>query len=121
MVDKKEEENIMEKNPFINNDEEDSEDEIDNNQKTTLGNEFIDFSYLPNKVKELLKILDNKFTDIEHELNDQREKYIEIKNFFNNVKLIEKDKEIGGIIQDIVDIINKVNDIKFRTKKINNT
>ena len=122
MVDKKEdEENIMEKNPFISYEEEDSTDVIDNNQKTTLGNEFIDFSYLPNKVKNLLGILYDKFPDIESELNEQRKKYKEIKNFFNSVNLIEKDKEIDGIIKDIDDIVNKVNEIKDRTQNIKNT
>ena len=123
MVDNREEEeeNIMEKNPFINYDEDENSDDIDNNQKATAGNEFIDFSYLPKEIKEFLEKLDGKFTDIELELNDQREKYKEIKKFFNNVNLNEKDKAIEDIIKDIVDIVNKVNDIKLRTKNLNNT
>ena len=123
MVDKREEEeeNIMEKNPFINYDEDENLDDNDNNQKATAGNEFIDFSYLPKEIKEFLEKLDGKFTDIELELNDQREKYKEIKKFFNNVNLNEKDKAIEDIIKDIVDIVNKVNDIKLRTKNLNNT
>ena len=123
MVDKREEEeeNIMEKNPFINYDEDENSDDIDNNQKATAGNEFIDFSYLPKEIKEFLEKLDGKFTDIELELNDQREKYKEIKKFFTNVNLNEKDKAIEDIIKDIVDIVNKVNDIKLRTKNLNNT
>ena len=123
MVDNREEEeeNIMEKNPFINYDEDENLDDNDNNQKATAGNEFIDFSYLPKEIKEFLEKLDGKFTDIELELNDQREKYKEIKKFFNNVNLNEKDKAIEDIIKDIVDIVNKVNDIKLRTKNLNNT
>ena len=123
MVDKREEEeeNIMEKNPFINYDEDENLDDNDNNQKATAGNEFIDFSYLPKEIKEFLEKLDGKFTDIELELNDQREKYKEIKKFFTNVNLNEKDKAIEDIIKDIVDIVNKVNDIKLRTKNLNNT
>ena len=123
MVDKREEEeeNIMEKNPFINYDEDENSDDIDNNQKATAGNEFIDFSYLPKEIKEFLEKLDGKFSDIELELNDQREKYKEIKKFFTNVNLNEKDKAIEDIIKDIVDIVNKVNDIKLRTKNLNNT
>ena len=111
----------MEKNPFINYDEDENSDDIDNNQKATAGNEFIDFSYLPKEIKEFLEKLDGKFTDIELELNDQREKYKEIKKFFTNVNLNEKDKAIEDIIKDIVDIVNKVNDIKLRTKNLNNT
>ena len=123
MVDKREEEeeNIMEKNPFINYDEDENSDDIDNNQKAPAGNEFIDFSYLPKEIKEFLEKLDGKFSDIELELNDQREKYKEIKKFFTNVNLNEKDKAIEDIIKDIVDIVNKVNDIKLRTKNLNNT
>ena len=123
MVDNREEveENIMEKNPFINYDEDENSDDIDNNQKAPAGNEFIDFSYLPKEIKEFLEKLDGKFTDIELELNDQREKYKEIKKFFTNVNLNEKDKAIEDIIKDIVDIVNKVNDIKLRTKNLNNT
>ena len=123
MVDNREEEeeNIMEKNPFINYDEDENLDDNDNNQKATAGNEFIDFSYLPKEIKEFLEKLDGKFSDIELELNDQREKYKEIKKFFTNVNLNEKDKAIEDIIKDIVDIVNKVNDIKLRTKNLNNT
>ena len=115
MDDREEEDNYIEKNPF--NNDNNNIDDIDNNKKgnNNLGNEFIDFSQFPKAIKNILQDLDENYNDIETKINNQKEKYEKIKNFFNNINLSEKMNEIDNIIIDIGKIRNKLNEIKEKT------
>ncbi len=92
----------------------------DNNNKETLGNEYINFSVNPKFVRETLKIINEKYDEIKSILENIIGRHCSISAFYaKNHMYKDKDENNKKIINEVKALKNKIEEIHSSVNNLN--